>query len=173
MLDVALEDRLRRDELLREFRSGYGYVFDIVCDIGAYRDMHRHRRCQQIRQEFTGQLGYDRPPLVDEAGVGDLYDHALADAEASRSALAAESPEASHYLLPFAARMRSLSRWTLPRRSTLRGCGRGEGAYFVPHGGLEDAGADFGVGAGPWRVDACDSAGGRRSVDAVGFVGAA
>lgn len=108
VLDVALEDRHQRDELLREFRSGYGYVFDIVCDIGAYRDMHRHRRCQQIRQEFTGQLGYDRPPLVDEAGVGDLYDRALADAEAARGTLAVESPEASHYLLPFAARMRSL-----------------------------------------------------------------
>lgn len=108
VLDVSLEDRHRRDELLREFCSGYSYVFDIVCDIGAYRDLHRHRRCQQIRQKFTGRLGHDRPALVDEAGVGHLYDQALADAAEARSKLAEQSDTATHYLLPFAARMRSL-----------------------------------------------------------------
>jgi thymidylate synthase ThyX len=108
VLDVALEDRDRRDEFLREFRSGYGYVFDIVCDVGAYRDLHRHRRCQQIRQDFSVELGYDRPELVDEAGIGDRYDQAIADLAAARAELAAESPQAAHYLLPFASRMRSL-----------------------------------------------------------------
>ena len=108
VLDVALEERDRRDELLREFRSGYGYVFDVVCDIGAYRDLHRHRRCQQIRQEFTGALGYDTPPLIEEAGVAEEYRTALADAEAARGRLQSVSPRAAHYLLPFAARMRSL-----------------------------------------------------------------
>ena len=108
VLDTALEERDPRDEFLREFRSGYAYVFDIVCDIGAYRDLHRHRRCQQIRQEFTGQLGYDTPPLVEEAGVAELYRAALADAAAARGRLQQVSSRASHYLLPFAARMRSL-----------------------------------------------------------------
>ncbi len=108
VLDVALEERDRRDELLREFRSGYAYVFDIVCDIGAYRDLHRHRRCQQIRQEFTGALGYDTPPLIEEAGVAEEYRAALADTEAARGRLQSVSPRAAHYLLPFAARMRSL-----------------------------------------------------------------
>lgn len=108
VLDVALQERDRRDELLREFRSGYAYVFDIVCDIGAYRDLHRHRRCQQIRQEFTGALGYDTPPLIEQAGVAEQYRTALADAEAARGRLQVISPRASHYLLPFAARMRSL-----------------------------------------------------------------
>ena len=42
----------RRDELLRNFRSE-PYVFDIVMDIGAYRDLHRHRRCQQFRQGYS------------------------------------------------------------------------------------------------------------------------
>ena len=108
VLDVALEDHDRRDEFPREFRSGYSYVFDVVCDIGAYRDLHRHRRCQQIRQNFSVELGYDRPALIDEAGVGDRYDQAIADLAAARSKLATQSPEAAHYLLPFASRMRSL-----------------------------------------------------------------
>ena len=108
VLDAALQERHPRDELLREFRAGYGYVFDIVCDIGAYRDLHRHRRCQQIRQEFTGRLGYDTPPLVEESGVAEQYRTALGDAENARDRLREISPHASHYLLPFAARMRSL-----------------------------------------------------------------
>jgi hypothetical protein len=108
VLDTALISRDRRDELLREFRSGYAYVFDIVTDIGGYRDLHRHRRCQQIRQAFTGELGYETPPQVAAAGVGALYESALAEASAAREILRAASPEASHYLLPFAARCRSL-----------------------------------------------------------------
>jgi hypothetical protein len=33
-------------------------------DIGAYRDLHRHRRCQQIRQHYTNALGYEIPDAV-------------------------------------------------------------------------------------------------------------
>ncbi len=54
VLDVALQSRSRRDELLRNFRSA-PYVYDIVMDIGAYRDLHRHRRCQQFRQAYTSR----------------------------------------------------------------------------------------------------------------------
>ncbi len=108
VLDTALEGRHSRDELMQPFRSGYRYVFDIVCDIGAYRDMHRHRRCQQIRQAFSDRLGCERPELLDEAGVGDIYDRALAAAAEARAAIRTASEPASHYLLPFAARCRSL-----------------------------------------------------------------
>ncbi len=108
VLDVALEGRNPRDDLLHPFCSGYRYVFDIVCDIGAYRDMHRHRRCQQVRQAFGGRLGCERPALVDEAGAGAIFDGALGTAAAARERIARVSEPASHYLLPFAARCRSL-----------------------------------------------------------------
>ena len=108
VLDVALEGRARRDELAMPFRSGYGYIFDVVTDIGAYRDLHRHRRCQQIRQRFSGDLGCARPEHVDAAGVGERYDRALKRAAADRKRIAKTSEPASHYLLPFAARCRSL-----------------------------------------------------------------
>ncbi len=108
VLDAALEGRGRRDELAPPFRSGYGYIFDIVSDIGAYRDLHRHRRCQQIRQRLTDALGCARPDAVDAAGVGALYDQALARAEAARKQIAAAAEPAAHYLLPFATRCRSL-----------------------------------------------------------------
>src|ERR1700733_3080102 len=73
VIDVALRSRRRRDELLRGFRGGL-YAFDIVMDIGAYRDMHRHRRCQQYRQDYSGQLGYDTPEAIVEAGARPLYE---------------------------------------------------------------------------------------------------
>ena len=63
VLDVALRSRTRRDELLRNFR-GEPYVFDIVMDIGAYRDLHRHRRCQQFRQSYSANLGFETPDLL-------------------------------------------------------------------------------------------------------------
>ncbi len=108
VLETALQDRNRRDELMLPFRSGYQYVFDIVCDIGAYRDLHRHRRCQQIRQRFGDGLGCERPALLDEAGVGRRYDRALAAAAEARATVREVSDPASHYLLPFATRCRSL-----------------------------------------------------------------
>ena len=108
VLETALEGRDPRDELMLPFRGGYRYVFDIVCDIGAYRDLHRHRRCQQVRQRLGDRLGCERPELLDEAGVGDRYDRALAAVAEARKAVAEVSGTAHHYLLPFATRCRSL-----------------------------------------------------------------
>ena len=49
-LACAIADR--HDELLRAYCAGQKFRFDILMDIGAYRDLHRHRRCVQIHQEY-------------------------------------------------------------------------------------------------------------------------
>jgi len=102
-IDAALGSR-RRDELPRAFRGG-PYVFDIVMDIGAYRDLHRHRRCQQFRQAYSSQLGWATPAAIGEAGLEDMYSAAMAETLAAMSALPGT---AAHYLLPFAAHSRFL-----------------------------------------------------------------
>ena len=104
VFDVALASRTRRDEILAGFRGGL-YCYDLVIDIGAYRDLHRHRRCQKFRQAYSGKLGYDTPALVAEAGAarGVRAGHARAF-DAMRSLPA----PAAHYLLPFGARSRFL-----------------------------------------------------------------
>ena len=104
VIDTALRSRTSRDELLRGFRGGL-YAFDIVMDIGAYRDLHRHRRCQQFRQAYTGRLGYDTPDALVEAGLGEMYDSLMTETLAASSRLPAE---ATPYLLPFGARSRFL-----------------------------------------------------------------
>jgi thymidylate synthase ThyX len=104
VFDVALGSRTSRDEILAGFRGGL-YCYDLAIDIGAYRDLHRHRRCQKFRQAYSGKLGYDTPTLVAEAGATPIYDSAMGQALEAMRRLPAP---ASHYLLPFGARSRVL-----------------------------------------------------------------
>ena len=104
VIGVALRSRTRHDELLREFRGGL-YVYDIVMDIGAYRDLHRHRRCHQYRQAYSGQLGYATPKAIHDAGLTAQYDATM---RANREAMAKLPAPGAHYLLPFGARSRFL-----------------------------------------------------------------
>ena len=104
VLDVALGSRTPRDEILGGFRGG-PYAYDLTIDIGAYRDLHRHRRCQKFRQSYAGALGYDTPALVAEAGAEELYRSAMQAAFAARGGLPAPGAQ---YLLPFGARSRFL-----------------------------------------------------------------
>jgi hypothetical protein len=67
--------------------------------------MHRHRRCQQYRQEYTGDLGYDTPEAMIESGAGALYASVMKETFAAMKAL---PQPASQYLLPFGARSRFL-----------------------------------------------------------------
>ena len=104
VLDVALESRTRRDDLLAGFHGGL-YAYDLLIDIGAYRDLHRHRRCQKFRQTYSGRLGFDTPAVVEEAGAAIIYQEAMDVALAAMRGLPAPG---SHYLLPFGARARFL-----------------------------------------------------------------
>jgi thymidylate synthase ThyX len=104
VLDVALQSRTRRDELLTGFRGGL-YAYDMVIDIGAYRDLHRHRRCQQFRQAYSGGLGYQTPELVEKSGGGEIYKQAM---ESAWQAMRLLPSPGAHYLLPFGARSRFL-----------------------------------------------------------------
>jgi thymidylate synthase ThyX len=81
-------------------------------DIGGFRDMHRHRRCIQILQDYTTAHGYDIPEGLTTAGLQPLYDEAMAAAFATVEAIGrADFPEAkqtAHYALPLGTRCRSL-----------------------------------------------------------------
>jgi hypothetical protein len=105
VIDLAVRSRSRRDEMLREFRGGL-YAFDLLIDIGAYRDLHRHRRCQQFRQAYTPAHGYETPALINENGPAAGEYRAAMDAAL---ACARTLPQpAAQYLLPFGCRSRFL-----------------------------------------------------------------
>ncbi len=104
LINVALGSRSRYDELLKQFRGG-PYVFDIVMDIGAYRDLHRHRRCVQLRQRYTADLGYAVPNAFTPGPIEDIYRAAMDTVIHVYRGL---PQPAAQYLLPFGANGRFL-----------------------------------------------------------------
>jgi thymidylate synthase ThyX len=106
---IGVRHRGPHDEILRAFHSGQQFRFDILMDVGGFRDMHRHRRCTQIDQGFTASHGFDVPADVISAGIEDRYKHAMQDALAAHDQLvAAGHPHAGLYALPLAFRKRTL-----------------------------------------------------------------
>jgi len=108
LIEVGLRRRGPYDELLKEFHCGYGFIFDILMDLGGWRDMHRHRRCQQVRQEFTPIHGYETPALLKDAGVLSQYTDTMDVVREQVESLALSHPEAATYLIPFGCRTRCL-----------------------------------------------------------------
>ena len=121
IINLGLRHRGKHDELLRAFHAGAALRFDILMDIGGFRDMHRHRRCTQIIQGFTAKHGYETPgsgdlggnaDILAEAGILADYQSAIEAAHAASAQIAAgKAPEAAQsalYLLPLATRVRSL-----------------------------------------------------------------
>jgi len=112
IIDLGMRHRGKHDELLRAFCSGQQFRFDILMDIGGFRDMHRHRRCIQIGQDFTTAHGYDIPLEVEAAGVSDQYNAVMRRTAAAVTKLsespAAEATANSQYAIPLAFRKRAL-----------------------------------------------------------------
>ncbi len=115
---MALRSKTSRDELLRNFR-GAPYVFDIVMDIGAYRDLHRHRRCQQFRQTYSAKLGFATPDAIQHAGLSAVYAGWMSHA---RNVACTLPQPGSHYLLPFATRSRFLFKMDFPEAEYIADC---------------------------------------------------
>jgi hypothetical protein len=73
--ELAVQKRGKHDELLRLLDT-HSVTFDILMDIGSYRDMHRHRRTIQVPQDYTTMHGYDWHPELEK--YGNLYAYQLA-----------------------------------------------------------------------------------------------
>jgi len=97
--------RQRRDKPGRAFENVY-YTFDIVGNLGLYRDLHRHRILTQERQEFTTVHGYDTPPELEEAGFKPDFDRCMARAAELYEAIHRELPCEAQYVVPFAYKIR-------------------------------------------------------------------
>jgi len=116
IVGLGMKHRGKHDELLRPFASGQRFRFDILMDIGGFRDMHRHRRCVQILQGFTAAHGYETPEEISGAGMRERYDAGMKRAAQAAAQLTTqrqaagdgESEESAQYLLPLAYRCRTL-----------------------------------------------------------------
>jgi len=111
---LGVKHRGRHDELLRAFSAGQSFKFDILMDIGGFRDVHRHRRCVQLIQDYTDVHGYEEPvcpgqPSLAEAGLAESYSGAMDAAHAAYRAMSATAgAENAAYLLPLGTRVRTM-----------------------------------------------------------------
>ena len=112
IIDLGVRSRGPHDELLRAFSAGQQFRFDILMDIGGFRDLHRHRRCIQIGQGFTTRHGYDTPPEIEAAGARHGYDAAMKNAALAAEQIGLrpgeETLENSQYVIPLGYRKRTL-----------------------------------------------------------------
>jgi len=111
LVDLGLRHRGKHDELPRAFCAGQLFRFDILMDIGGFRDMHRHRRCTQIMQDYTLAHGYDTPQEVRDGGHLARYDAMMQRVQKATCQVShGAAPEDTqwHYLLPLAVRRRCL-----------------------------------------------------------------
>jgi thymidylate synthase ThyX len=114
IIQLGVRHRGAHDELARAYHCGQGFRFDILMDIGGYRDMHRHRRCTQIHQSYCFAHGFDTPEEVAAAGLTERYESAMRQARASAGVLETRlrengtEVEHAQYLIPLAYRKRTL-----------------------------------------------------------------
>ncbi len=131
IIDLGLRHRGRYDEVSRTFCAGQRFRFDILMDIGGFRDMHRHRRCVQIVQDYTTAHGYDEPVEIADARLDQRYQAAMQRARGTVAQLTnptspalssnegesmghpSEAEQHSQYVIPLAFRKRTLFKMDL------------------------------------------------------------
>lgn len=86
--------------------------FDIVMDYGAFRDLQRHRRCEQFVEPLTTQYGFAIPDDI----AGSELEHEYTSAMSSVTSYADEvmnDPDLSQYVIPLGYLHRSVFQMSL------------------------------------------------------------
>jgi thymidylate synthase ThyX len=91
------------DEWLPVQRVGYHCAVEFRLDIGADRDLKRHRRCVQIPQRFNVNPGFVVPaPLRALPALRRKFQEVMGAVQSHIRALAVQDEEVAIYLMPFA-----------------------------------------------------------------------
>lgn len=80
--------------------------YEIVMNIGAWRDLHRHRLMSQQRQYFSCYHGYDVPQELKKAGLEEEFKRAIGGAEKVFYKIAKSDPDIAQYAVTLAHRIR-------------------------------------------------------------------
>ncbi len=95
---AVIRREVRQHRLVRAFENTY-YKFDIVANVGAYRDLHRHRMLTQERQRFTTELGFDTPVDLVSAKLQKSYLAAIGKIDKFYKKISKKFPDASQYVV--------------------------------------------------------------------------
>ena len=97
--------KVRQHRLVRAFENTY-YKFDIIINLGAYRDLHRHRMLTQERQRFTTKLGFDVPKELKEAKMSKPYIDLADNIDKLYGKISAVMPDAAQYVVMMGHKIR-------------------------------------------------------------------
>ncbi len=107
LLETILGDRANRRERPPRALEHAQYLFEIVANFAAYRDLHRHRMLTQDRQLLGTALGYDVPAGLGELGMEGRFRSAVEAAAAAHASLEKDAgPALAQYVVPIAFRVR-------------------------------------------------------------------
>ncbi len=106
LLERYLAGRTARwQKIGRAFENAY-LRFEIVMDIGSYRDLHRHRMMTQERQSFSTFHGYNVPSEIEFAGLAPQFEKVLENADRLFRKIEPVDRDLAQYVVPLAYRMR-------------------------------------------------------------------
>ncbi len=106
LLANALQGRAARwHKIPRAFENAY-LRFEIVMNIGAWRDVHRHRMHTQLRERWSTHHGYDVPEELIAAGLDKPFREALDRAGEVFLKIEARDPDLAQYACALAHRLR-------------------------------------------------------------------
>lgn len=88
--------KARWQKVGRAFENAF-VRFEIVMNIGSYRDLHRHRMHTQDRQLFTTELGYEISDEMKQYGLAALISQKMEETSALCQKIAERDPDAAQY----------------------------------------------------------------------------
>jgi len=107
LITAYVERMGKHDWPMRELEH-VTYMFDVLIDYGAYRDIQRHRMCTQTDQGATAVHGYAIPPEICAGGFEKEYCGAMERAREAFARMSADFPLEAQYVVPLAFRKRTL-----------------------------------------------------------------
>ena len=106
ILQKVLKDRkYKYYKAPRTFENAY-LKFEIVMNIGAWRDLHRHRMLTHYRQRFGISHGFDIPEELKQAGLDSEYISAIKKTEGVFEKIEKIDPDLAQYCCTLAHRVR-------------------------------------------------------------------
>lgn len=113
VLDSVMSSRRGRwFKVPRAFEAA-NLTFDIVINIGAWRDLHRHRMLTQIKERFSIYNGFDIPPELRQAGLEKNFVDAVKKAEKVFRKIEKKNPDLAQYAVTLAHKVRFLQKQNL------------------------------------------------------------
>ena len=118
------------------------YIFEVVADIGSYRDLQRHRMLTRLTQSYTTDYGYNLPWQIVKAGFEAEYRQAMQAAAELFDKVRQKYPEQAQYMVPLGYKMRwlfKLNMREIVHLTELRSTKQGHPGYRVIAQQMADA----------------------------------